>query len=88
MKKQTYVLFVPGTAGPTVYHEGLEAARAEAKRLVAEVGVSKVMICEFIEGIESVKQVRKLRGNPLKQREEAMRLSVSDIPLPPYSASY
>lgn len=62
--KPTYVLFVPGTHGPTVHHTTLEDARTEAKRLV-ESGCGTVMICEFIEGVERVTTTKKLKKNPL-----------------------
>ena len=62
--KPTYVLFVPGTRGPSVYHSSLASARKEAQRLLGG-GSGQVMICRYIEGIHNVTEVRPLESNPL-----------------------
>jgi hypothetical protein len=67
--KPTYVIFVPGMLPPSVFHNTIESAREEAKRLVEACGSTKAMICEFKEGIERVVSTRKLKGNPLADRD-------------------
>lgn len=64
--KPTYVLFVPGTIGPSVYHDSLASARLEARRII-ETGAQKVMICRFTEGLERVTSTITLTENPLKK---------------------
>lgn len=63
--KPTYVLFVPGSRGPSVYHPDLKSAREEASRLVAS-GVNEVMICRFIEGKRRTIEIKPLESNPLQ----------------------
>ncbi len=72
MKKQTYVLFVPGKRPPTVYHNSIETAREEAQRLLAQDENKSVMICEFIEGLEKVVKHKALMKNSLTDRDEAV----------------
>jgi hypothetical protein len=69
--KPTYVIFVPGMRPPSVFHNTIESAREEAKRLVEICGSTNAMICEFKEGIERVVSTRKLRSNPLEDRDSA-----------------
>lgn len=68
--KPTYVLFVPGSRAPSVRHDTIEEARTEAKRLIDVCKVSSVMICQFIEGMETVTTTRRLKANPLPADEE------------------
>lgn len=63
--KKSYVLFIPGAAGPTVIHETIEDARHEARRLLDLRAGSKVMICEYIEGLEAITSTKKLKKCPL-----------------------
>jgi ribosomal protein L16/L10AE len=72
MKKQTYVLFVPGKRTPTVYHNSIETAREEANRLLAQDENKQVMICEFAEGLEKVIKHKPLTKNPLTDRDAPM----------------
>lgn len=62
--KPTYVLFVPGTRGPSVYQPTIKAARAEANRLIMS-GVAEVMICRFVEGLRRTVEAKPLESNPL-----------------------
>lgn len=66
----TYVLFVPGASGPTVYHDSLPSARKEAKRLLDSGGATQVMICRYVEGLQkrTTVTIDPLGQNPLRKR--------------------
>lgn len=68
--KPTYVIFVPGTRGPSVHHATIEEAREEAKRLVEQEGCGSAMICQFVEGVERKVSVSKMKKNPLPEYDE------------------
>lgn len=69
-KETSYVIFVPGTRGPSVAHCTLEEARAEARRLVELAGAAQAMVCQFIEGVEKVTSIKTLKVNPLPTDED------------------
>lgn len=66
----TCVIFVPGTAGPSVYHDSLASARKEAKRLLDSGGANQVMICRYVEGLQkrTTVTIDPLGPNPLRKR--------------------
>jgi hypothetical protein len=68
----TYVLFVPGTRGPTVHHQSIKTAREEAKRLLDHCGASQVMICRYVEGMHKRVTVSydPLGTNPLPRQSD------------------
>lgn len=68
--KTTYVLFVPGTRGPTVYHDNIKTAREEAKRLLESGGASEVMVCRFVEGLRKKTITEPMEANPLRPRQK------------------
>jgi hypothetical protein len=71
MSKPTrkFVLFVPGTRGPSVSHNTIEEARAEAKRLIEYAGAAQALVFEFVEGLEKVTSVKAIKSNPLPNDE-------------------
>ncbi len=65
-----FVLFVPGTRGPSLSHNTIEEARAEAKRLIEHGGATQALIFEFVEGLEKVTSMKPIKSNPLPTDEE------------------
>ena len=69
-KKRQFVLFVPGTRGPSISHNTIEEAREEAKRLIDHCGANQALIFSFVEGLEKVTSVKPIKSNPLPTDEE------------------